>query len=1007
MNEIIEYLNAKKVEYKISGNEAIIKCPYCNKKKLYINLETKLFHCFYCEARNPESPFARGHFRQIQEKWGDILNLSEVKPKQIVKDPDFSDMVNRYHHQLLKNKKALKYLYKRGITKESIERFKLGFVRYLNQDWISIPAFEDGIPKLVKYRKCPPDEAPDLEKYRREYNSKSILFNQDIIDKYDEIYITEGEFCAISMIQAGYENTIGITGGAGTLKADWFDKLILKKKIILIFDADDAGQKAAKEIWATRLGVDKCYNVLLPQGYDVDKFLLEYSREDFEKLIKSATKFKVEGIYSLAEALYQLYERGMSKDEDRIPFPWESINELLGGGVKKSWLIVVGGIPGVGKCLLENSRVLLSNGNYKKIQDVREGDEVVSLNEKTWKLESRRVKKCIDSGRQQMYKLETFLGKSICVTKEHPFLTIDGWKSLEDLKVGDYIALPRKLKYFGNKRIGKEKARLLGYLLADGTLKPNTPQFSKGDQEILKDFEHCLKKVYPNALLHKQGQYSYRIPFNKITLKDIATASGFSISTVSNYKHLTNKKTLTKIQGIMKELEYSNDTSNPLSLWLRELGVNVKSKDKFVPDEIFSLCREDIREFLCALFSGDGSIYLSKKGKWKIEYCSMSKQLVVDIAHLLLRFGIICSIGSKKTNFNSIAYRLSIANSINVKRFLTKIGFIGEKKDRIRENDIDTSDSITNFDVLPPEMKEYIMKVKKEKNKTWKQLNWRSINKSSNISREASKKIAKGLEDTRLKLLSTSDVVWLKIKSITPIGENQTYDLEIEGTHNFVSEDFIVHNTSFVMQILHHFAKVYNIPSLMFCMEMPESDLALKVIQLEKDLTYNEILPSDALAYLSDMEDIPLYFGYKAQITPQLFYNTMKAARDRYGIGIAAFDNLQRMVRSDKEADFAKASGMFKDIAMELKMPFILVSQPRKINAERSITYDDLKGSGAIGADADSVILLNRKRVKESRAYSAFEEKATIIIDKSRYSPGGKVNLKFIGEKSKFIELEG
>jgi DNA polymerase-3 subunit alpha len=40
-----------------------------------------------------------------------------------------------------------------------------------------------------------------------------------------------------------------------------------------------------------------------------------------------------------------------------------------------------------------------------------------------------------------------------------------------------------------------------------------------------------------------------------------------------------------------------------------------------------------------------------------------------------------------------------------------------------------------------------------------------------------------------------SDIYWDKIKSITYIGKQQTYDLEIEETHNFVANDIIVHNS--------------------------------------------------------------------------------------------------------------------------------------------------------------------------------------------------------------------
>ncbi|HEU5088624.1 MAG TPA: DnaB-like helicase C-terminal domain-containing protein, partial [Roseiflexaceae bacterium] len=43
--------------------------------------------------------------------------------------------------------------------------------------------------------------------------------------------------------------------------------------------------------------------------------------------------------------------------------------------------------------------------------------------------------------------------------------------------------------------------------------------------------------------------------------------------------------------------------------------------------------------------------------------------------------------------------------------------------------------------------------------------------------------------------LATSTVYWDEIVSITPDGEDQVYDLTVEGLHNFVANDIVVHNS--------------------------------------------------------------------------------------------------------------------------------------------------------------------------------------------------------------------
>ena len=56
-------------------------------------------------------------------------------------------------------------------------------------------------------------------------------------------------------------------------------------------------------------------------------------------------------------------------------------------------------------------------------------------------------------------------------------------------------------------------------------------------------------------------------------------------------------------------------------------------------------------------------------------------------------------------------------------------------------------------------------------------------------------KLAHHLQSRELDRLATSDVYWDRIVSIEPVGEQETYDLSIDGNHNFLANDFVVHNS--------------------------------------------------------------------------------------------------------------------------------------------------------------------------------------------------------------------
>ncbi len=57
------------------------------------------------------------------------------------------------------------------------------------------------------------------------------------------------------------------------------------------------------------------------------------------------------------------------------------------------------------------------------------------------------------------------------------------------------------------------------------------------------------------------------------------------------------------------------------------------------------------------------------------------------------------------------------------------------------------------------------------------------------------RRIADALPDQFLTDLGTSDVLWDEIVAVEPRGEERVFDATVEGTHNFVAGDVVVHNS--------------------------------------------------------------------------------------------------------------------------------------------------------------------------------------------------------------------
>jgi replicative DNA helicase len=99
-------------------------------------------------------------------------------------------------------------------------------------------------------------------------------------------------------------------------------------------------------------------------------------------------------------------------------------------------------------CLTGDTLIYLpDSGCYVPIAELcgRVGFRVMSLNTETWKLEPGTVTNTFCTGTKPVHRLTTQLGRTIRATVNHRFLTIHGWKRLDELTPEDHIALPRRL----------------------------------------------------------------------------------------------------------------------------------------------------------------------------------------------------------------------------------------------------------------------------------------------------------------------------------------------------------------------------------------------------------------------------------------------------------------------------------------------------------------------------------------------------------------------------------
>jgi len=456
-------------------------------------------------------------------------------------------------------------------------------------------------------------------------------------------------------------------------------------------------------------------------------------------------------------------------------------NAISSGMISHAYLF--SGPRGSGKCVkFDTKTVDALTGEIFTIDEIfkRKKINLLSL-QSDYKLKRVQPSKYIDDGVKPCYKVNTVLGREIEVTLSHPFLTIEGWKKLSELKVGDYIGMPRVLPIFGKKKIPEHQVRLIAHLISEGSTHGwnRTVGFTNSDPILAEDFTMAAKK-FRNIKVVKVDSNGTRTP------------------------------TYRPVQIIRRYwINQPGQSQNSIMGFAKNLGlVGQKSKTKTIPSIIFQLTKPLISLFLRTLYSGDGGVDSSDRST--ICYYSSSKQLISQIQHLLLRFGIIARIRYKPVKLKNKLYpnwALDITNRESLLIFINEIGFIGEKTKKLQQlsSYLFNRPTNPNCDVIPLGAWGLVKKEKELAEKTWvevgKVLNYKKPKKfSSSVrfrpSRKKLRTCGEVFGSKEILNLANSDLYWDKVTQIKYSGDYQVYDLVVPKTHNFVANDFIVHNTT-------------------------------------------------------------------------------------------------------------------------------------------------------------------------------------------------------------------
>ena len=516
----------KSVQLKKRGKEFVGLSPFKNEKSpsFTVSDEKEFYHCFSTGEHGNIFDFliktkSLGFGEAVKELAAEAgMPQYKFSTMDTAKEKRFNTYKNIYkeysdffHQQIFKseNSQALSYLEKRGLNKNIIQEFNLGYVPWKNNFYekilnkfseaeiiltglyyknettnkfvdrfnsrIIFPinnltnetiAFGGRIireSKLAKYINSPETEF---------YKKGRTVFNLDrakaLRSETNEAIIVEGYMDVVSLYSAGIKNTIS---NSGTALTDIQIELIWKffSSPVICLDGDQSGQSAALRIAEKLLPLinenNKIYFSVMPKGEDPDDFIRKNGKDKFNEFLKSKKIIQsfIWDVYLSEVNTSNPFE--ISKFEKKI----KSLCYAIKDETLKKYIL---------EDLLEKLRNLTPIQNYKK--------SFIPYTKSNFKILNET---------KQLHKENNHFSKAEIKEKSILFILLNHLDSVKN-KLEDLLEI-----HFTNEQNENLKKEILNYAKTNNFLDKNKSDIVKKYKVLIDDIEKDIN--FKNILAKK------------------------------------------------------------------------------------------------------------------------------------------------------------------------------------------------------------------------------------------------------------------------------------------------------------------------------------------------------------------------------------------------------------------------------------------------------------------------------------------------------------------------
>lgn len=223
--------------------------------------------------------------------------------------------------------------------------------------------------------------------------------------------------------------------------------------------------------------------------------------------------------------------------------------------------------------------------------------------------------------------------------------------------------------------------------------------------------------------------------------------------------------------------------------------------------------------------------------------------------------------------------------------------------------------------------------------------------------------------------------------------------------------------TTIGVQFARHAAITLGLPTLFVTMEMGSEEITDRILSAESQvelgrITRGGLTDFDKICVAETAEriaDAPLYIDDTPHIGLGYIRHKVKALQRAGGLKLLIVDYLQLMQTDraeNRQQAIAGLSRGLKLLAKELAVPIVLLSQLNRSGAQRSDkkpALSDLRESGSIENDADTVLLLHREEVHQPETSRVGE--IDVIVAKNRHGATRDVILGWQGEYARCVDV--